>query len=209
MRTRLYAAGLFLLVLAIGAFAPLPAHAQDATLTYTPPTTYVDGRPLPTTEIAGYDARCSSFTPTGGTSGTCPIASGSVTGNVLTIKLSGTLPVSGGNACFQVRARSTKVADPSDWTSAVCKAFPGVPPGTPNNVTIAVVIGVDHSPVYRINADGTRGSAVLGFIEPNKPALAPVVFRYRSRDWCRVKPEDVKWWATAPTVNVAAACTRT
>jgi len=178
---------------------------QSAALSYTLPTTYSNGAALPVTAIAGFDAQCSSFTPTNGTAGACTIAGGSVTGAVTSIVLTGTISPTGGSACFQVRTRATN-GEVSTWTAPKCKTFAAVPPSEPGNVTVAVVIGVNTSPVFGVLADGSRSQAVAGFIAPDQKCGPIVRFTYRGKPYRDVDPNDVRWWNTARTTRVAGPC---
>lgn len=189
-----------LLVLSLPAFAQ-----QSAALSYTLPTTYATGGTMPASEIAGFEAQCASFTPTGGTAGACPIASASVAGAVTSVTLSGAIPASGGSACFQVRTKATYGVT-SDWTAPKCKTFDPLKPSPPGNVTVAVVISVNASPVFGVLADGSRSQAVAGFIAPDQPCGSVVRFTYRGKRYRDVDPAAVRWWNTAPTTRVAGPC---
>lgn len=185
--------------------APAALAQQVASISYTLPTTYTNGAALPATAIAGFDAQCSGFTPTNGTAGACAIAGASVTGAVTSIVLAGTIPPSGGSACFQVRTRATN-GEFSTWTAPKCKAFAAVPPGEPGNVTVAVVISVETSPVFGVLANGSRSSAVAGFVRAGRPCSGALAFNYRGRPYRYVDPNDVAWWNTSKTTRVAGPC---
>jgi hypothetical protein len=62
------------------------------------------------------------------------------------------------------------------------------------------------APAYRINADGSRGSAVLGFVPTGTACAGAPVYTYRGVSYARVPRETVKWWGTSPTDAVAAPC---
>lgn len=92
--------------------------------------------------------------------------------------------------------------------SASVSVVTRAPLPNPPVLTVAeVVAGINMAPLYRINADGTRGTVVLGFMPTGKACAGPVVYRYRGADYRR--PADLsaaKWWGSSPTPNVAAPC---
>jgi hypothetical protein len=47
-----------MLLVALLAFSPLVFAVGEKTFTFTPPTTYEDGTPLPQSKIASYDIEC-------------------------------------------------------------------------------------------------------------------------------------------------------
>lgn len=193
---------------AVLALLSLPAtvNADTGTISYTPPTAYTNGTALPASQISGFDAQCISFTPTGGTSGTCSFTPASVAGTATSITITVNVPSSGGSACFQVRAKTTN-GQVSSWADGdKCKVFTPLVPNPPGNVTVAVVVTINVVPAYKILADGTRSQAVAGFVPLGKPCVGSIVFIYRGKPYRRVAQADVKWWATAPAANVAAAC---
>lgn len=77
-------------------------------------------------------------------------------------------------------------------------------PPTAPVIVIAVVIGVDHSPVYTVLADGTRSNTVGGFAAVGTECTGPVLFRYRNRDYR--EPKKWKPWSTSVGRKVAVAC---
>lgn len=184
--------------------AAIPAQAATAGLTFTRPATYTDGTPLPAAEIASYNVRCSSFTPTGSTTpGSCPAVTpaslaGTATGGTLTL----TLPAGGGSACFQLQTVSTSGAT-SDWTAPACKTFAPLVPNPPANVTVAVVIGLNMAPAYSVTATG-RMSTLMGFVPLGRPC-GELLFTYRGTEFREVARADVAWWGST-TLRVAAAC---
>lgn len=116
--------------------------AAGASLTFTAPTTYADGSPLPASDIAQYDIDC-GFKAKGGTSYTPCVAlspallGATATGGALTF----TIPGVGGDACFKLRT-VTIGGGVSPWTDAKCKTFPGLTPNAPGNLTVTVTAGV-------------------------------------------------------------------
>lgn len=192
----------FLLALSMGL-----AHAQAATgsLSFTPPTQYENGAPLPASAITGYDVQCSAWTPAGGARGACTIfASVALAGNATGGTVTGTVPASGGVACWQIR---TKVgAVPSAWSPEACKTFAAVLPNPPSNVTVAQVSGVPVSVVFKITANGSRSATVAGFVPAGRPCTGPVVFSYRAQAYREVAWADVRAWNTTASGRVAGPC---
>ena len=133
-----------LAALAVSVLAFVVSRADAATgtvnLSWTNPTTYVDGTPLPAAAIAETQAYC-DFTPTGSTNAT-PCASaapaafaGSVSSGVQTF----TYPPQGGKACWYVRTRvGVAVSDPA--SPVACKDFAPIKPNAPSNVTVTVTL---------------------------------------------------------------------
>lgn len=75
-------------------------------------------------------------------------------------------------------------------------------------ITIAVVIGVDHSPVYRLTQAGKkdeRYSDACGYIPVGKTCSGTIVFRFRDKSFRRVSASDVKPWVDCGA-NVAGPC---
>lgn len=192
--------GLLLLV----AMSATEVAAANASLSFARPTQYTDGTALPPSEIASYNVRCASFTPTGGTSGACPTITpttlpGTATGGTITL----TIPSRGGAACFQVQTVAVSGAT-SDWSAQACKTFAPLTPNPPSNVTVAVVVGFNVSPVYSVTSSGAR-STFMGFAELGKACGSSVLFRYRGAEFREVQRADVGLWGST-TLRLAAAC---
>lgn len=171
------------------------AIAGTATVSWTNPTTNVDGSPIGT--ITGTRVEYGSCSGTAfGTKAGEQTASGAATSIVIT------LPA--GAYCF--RAYTQTAAGESAASNVASKVIPAPLPNPPTITTIAVVAGVDHVPAFRILADGTRSTTVAGFVPVGTACTGPVVFTYRSRSYRRVDPSAVKWWQTSPTSSIAAAC---
>lgn len=94
----------------------------------------------------------------------------------------------------------------SNAASRDATAPPPPQPGAPV-LTIAVVIGVDHAPVYSIINGDRRGPEVIGFVPVGAACSGKVVFRFREQSYRRVSCADVKRWAVECR-NPAAACAR-
>jgi hypothetical protein len=179
---------------------PLVAGAETATLSFTRPTTYTDGSPLPAAAITGYEFRCGAGTSAGVTCPTLTLG-GTATGGSMTL----TGPASGFTACFE--GRTLVAAGPGPYSAPpVCRSFPPLQPSPPGAITVAVVIGVNVAPAYTITTSGARSSAVAGFVDLGRPCIGSPVFTYRGKSYRRVASTDVRWWNTTPTANVAAPC---
>lgn len=182
------------------------AATGSGNVTLAPPTTRADGSPLAASEIASYNVRCSSFKPTGGTSGACTFTAlvipGDQTGGVIMVTFT-----ADGTACFEGQTVDTG-GRLSAWTGGsgtACKLLTVPKPGGPG-VTVAVVIGINVAPVYTFNDAGVRSQALAGLMAVGLPCKGAVVFNYRSRAWRRVNQADVGWWKTTATADVAAPC---
>lgn len=191
---------LFLLFVAGPAIA-----ASQATLSFTPPTQYTDGTAMPASAITGYDVQCSGWTPTGGARVACTqfaavVLAGNATGGVLT----GSIPGTGGTACFQVRTK-TALAD-SAWPNEKCKTFAPLIPNPPGNVTVAVVVGMNMTPVYKFTSTGKRSVEPAGYIPVGAECSGNVLFRYRGFSFRKVVMREEWFWETVPAANVAAPC---
>lgn len=85
---------------------------------------------------------------------------------------------------------------------------PVIQPGPVPITTIAVVIGLDHSPVYRLTLTGKKDERyhdACGYIPVGKTCSGPVAFTFRDKSFRRVNSSDVKLWVDCG-VNVAGPC---
>jgi hypothetical protein len=76
-------------------------------------------------------------------------------------------------------------------------------------ITVAVVVGMGHAPVYRLTQAGKRDerySDACGFIEVGKECEGPVVYRFRGASFRKVASSDVKNWGVTCGDNVVAPC---
>lgn len=182
-----------------------PVVAATGNLSYTRPTAYTDGTALPAGDIASYNVRCASFTPTGSTTPqACPAITptslpGTATGGTVTL----TIPAAGGSACFQLRTVVASGAT-SDWSNTACKTFAPATPNPPGNVTVAVVIGINMAPVYSVTAAG-KMSTLMGFADVGAPCGDARLFTYRGLPFHEVARENVRWWGSTK-LRVAAPC---
>lgn len=169
------------------------AYAGTATLTWTNPTTRTDGSAVAVAKNRIYRApTCTSVF----------VLLRETTGPVTTYVDSN---VPAGTYCWAVTALDS--AGLESGYATVLHVIPAAPPSPPTGLTVtAVVAGLNMSPAYRINADGTRGSVVLGFVPTGTSCTGSPVYSYRGVSYARVDPTQVRWWGTSPTPNVAAPC---
>jgi hypothetical protein len=76
-------------------------------------------------------------------------------------------------------------------------------------ITIAVVVGMDHSPVYRLTQAGVRDARyadACGYIPVGKECSGPVVYRFRDKSFRRVALADVKEWGVTCGDFAVAPC---
>jgi hypothetical protein len=189
------------IILAILALCATAAHAQtrvtnchSATpnnavcLDWTAPTTHADGMPivLPITYRVEQRIGTGAWTTT---------ASGI---SVRRLYLQNLAPGS-----YEFRGYATVSALESIASNVVGRsiASPPSPPGPPV-FTIAVVIGINHAPVYRVTQAGKRDARYVdacGYIEVGKPCHGNVMFDFRGAKFRRVADADVKPWGTVCT----------
>lgn len=96
---------------------------------------------------------------------------------------------------------------PTPAATFAATAPPPAPPNVPANFTIAVVIDLNHAPVYRVTQAGRRDARyadACGYIPVGKPCHGSVLFDFRGSKFRRVADADVKPWA--PTCSGAAPC---
>jgi len=175
--------------LLIALMLPFSAFAGTATLNWTAPTTNTDGSPI--TGALTYRVY------------------GALQGSTKALIGTGISPyvhtqVPTGTFCYAVTAVVAGIE--SAQTPEVCRVIPAPTPNPPTITAIAVVAGVVDNPVFKILADGSRSSAVAGFVSVGTACTGPVVFTYRGKSFRRVDPASVKWWNTTRTTEVAAAC---
>jgi hypothetical protein len=73
-------------------------------------------------------------------------------------------------------------------------------------VVVAIVPGLNMSPVFGITSTGTRGTTVLGFVPVGKPCTGSIVYSYRGQSYRRFTSTDAVWWQSTATANAAVAC---
>lgn len=101
-------------------------------------------------------------------------------------------------------AASLRVGTPGTPSSTASGSATVTITSQPVMRVVAVIAGVDHSPVFTVLSGGVRSATVGGMAAVGTECTGPVLFRYRSRDWYR--PATFKPWGVAATANVAAPC---
>jgi predicted phage tail protein len=98
----------------------------------------------------------------------------------------------------------------SDASNTATKDATAVSPPKPNPPAIQVaqvVVGVDHSPVYTVLANGDRSSTVAGMAEVGTACELPVLFTYRNRTYMKpVAWKREKGVSVPLTAIVGAPC---
>jgi len=185
------------------ALLPVVALAGTATATWTHPTTYVDGKPLPLSEITSTRVEWENYAVGGGF--------GTKTGEIVVPAPPATATINNlppGTFCFRSWTLATnglESINPSGtWSKGV--PAPASPPNPPTFVTISVVADANVAPAYKIMADGTRSATLAGFVPTGKACSGPVAFYYRGVPFRQVAASDVQWWGTTATTQVAASC---
>lgn len=173
---------------------PCTKVADDkAHLCWTPPVLYTSGSQIPAGTAITYTVQRQS--------GTAWL--NDATGVTASDWTSGVLQP--GAYLFRVSATvGTKTSGPSNTGSrTVDSPTPEAPV-----LTIAVVIGVGHAPVYRIVSGNARSDSVYGMVPVGRPCTGPVRFRYRGRGYRLVDVKPAELWGTTDARNLAAACGR-
>lgn len=179
-------------------FAITVANAATVNLTVIPPTLQVDGTSIPVSgagSITGYRWEYGSCVGT---------AFGTRGGETTSTTVSATFDLGPGSYCFRAFARN--VYGESAASPVVTRTINGSPPQPPTITTVAVVAGLNMAPLYRINADGSRGSVVLGFVPVGAKCIGSPVYTYRGKAYHKVDTSAAKWWGTTPTPMAAAPC---
>lgn len=191
------------LALALLALFASSAFAGSAVVSWTNPTQNVDGSSIP---ASGAGSLVSTRVEVGTCSGTAfgtRISEVVVPAPATSTTIDNLAP---GPHCFRAFSRNT-FGQESAASNVAAKTIPTPVPNPPTITTVAVVAGLNRAPLYRINADGSRGSVVLGFVPVGAECVGPVVYRYRGADYRRVSPSvAVQWWQTSPTTSAAAPC---
>lgn len=192
-----------LMVLVFIAFLALSnaVFAADATVTWANPTSNTDGTTIPATGAG-------SLTATRVEYGSCsaPNVFGTRAGEVSVPAPATTTTISGfapnTTSCFRAFARNT-YGQESAVSNIASKFFPAPIPNPPI-IAIAVVAGMQQTPVYSITAAG-KISTLMGFVDVGTACNGPALVTYRSRAFHEVARSDVKWWGST-SLRVAAPC---
>lgn len=183
------------------AFFMSKAEAQtwdENRLTWDAPTTCTNGQPISNCPVTGYRIeRAAVSTGPYVAIGTSQTASFTHTG------------AAAGVNCYKVYALSA--TGDSEASQHACKTnVEPTQPNPPTNIRFVtqVVEGMDHSPVYRLTATGTkdkRYSDACGYIPVKSQCEGNVLFSFRDKPFRKVNLADVKQWADCGT-SVAGPC---
>lgn len=157
------------------------SQAAVRTVSWTHPTTNVDGSALPLTQIT-------RTIVVWGASSTAMTNSKIVTGTAT----STTLDLVPGT--WFIGARTTANGNDSAVSNVVQVVIAQPTPNPPVVTVQAVVAGLNMAPAFKILSDGSRSSVIAGFVPVGTGCGGPVVFKYRKLDYRTVPREAVKWW---------------
>lgn len=182
------------IIVAVGLCLIIAGVSQAAVrnFSWTHPTANTDGSSLPLTQITG-------TVIVWGASSTAMTNSKVVTGT----STSTTLDLVPGT--WFVGAKTTANGNTSLTSNIVQVVIPQPTPNPPVLTVQAVVAGINMSPAFKVLADGSRSSAVAGFVPVGTVCSGPVLFTYRKLSYRSVSREAIAWWS--PTLApVAAPC---
>jgi hypothetical protein len=157
------------------------SHAAVRTVSWVHPTTNTDGSALPLTQITG-------TVIVWGASSTAMTNSKVIAGTAT----STTIDLSPGT--WFVGAKTTANGNTSVVSNIAQVVVPQPTPNPPVLSVQAVVAGLNMSPAFKILANGSRGSAVAGFVPVGTGCGGPVLFTYRKLGYRTVPRETVQWW---------------
>lgn len=177
-----------------------PAQAADATVSWTPPTTNVDGSTIP---ASGAGSIASTRVEYGSCSGT---AFGTKAGEVTALAPATSTTITGFAAgttsCFRAYARNTYGIE-SGPSSVQSKAFP-TPTPNPPVLAVPVIAGMLQTPAYSVTQAGKIGTFV-GFVDVGAQCKGQALFTYRGKAFREVQRADVKLWGST-SLRLAAPC---
>jgi hypothetical protein len=174
------------------------ANAADATLTWTHPTTFTDGTPIPATGTGAITATDLEY-------GLCNAAKNGfgATAVIVSVPAPATTRIvtglGNGSWCFHAR---TNAGAPSAWTGFVAKDVVLIP--NPPVLAVPVIAGMLQTPVYSVASTG-KMSTFVGFADVGTQCNGPVLFTYRSKAFREVARASVKLWGST-TLRLAAPC---
>lgn len=163
--------------------------SEVVTVTWTAPTAYVNGAPLPASDLHSYDIQCVAFTPTNGSPGPCPNGAGLLTvpGTATAASYDlGTVPPSGGLYELSARARVVSLAE-STWSNPAGKTYVAVPPSPPSGLT--AVEGIAYT--LRSNGSGARLGYVVGTVPKGTACGAEMLTRRGNKGYYEVPASAV------------------
>lgn len=119
------------------------AASGSGVISWTRPTTYVDGSTMPASAITGYRVVC-SITPTGASAPTaCTTSPATLNGGTNTSgTVTVTYPAIGARVCFRLVTLAGETE--SDPSGEACRDLAPVKPGAPTGVTVTVSISISQ-----------------------------------------------------------------
>lgn len=190
-----------LLGIVVGLLASGPALAAGLAVSWSAPVQNTDGTAVPPSGAGSIVSHRVEW-------GTC---SGAVFGTrlgeqvvpmpALTYTVADVGP---GVYCARVFARNTYGSE-STASNVGTKTVPAPTPNPPVLATVAVVAGMQQTPVYSVASNGKSLSALVGFIDVGKACGSTVLVTFRDQAFHEVDRADVQWWGST-TLRVAAPC---
>lgn len=170
-------------IVAVGLCLLLAGVSQAAvrTVSWIHPTNNTDGSVLPVAQITG-------TTVVWGTSATAMTNSKAVTGTATSTT------IDFGPGTWFVAARTNANGNSSVVSNVAQVVIPQPTPNPPIVTVQAVVAGLNMAPAFKILSNGSRSSAVAGFVPVGTGCGGPVVFTYRKLAYRTVPRDSVQWW---------------
>lgn len=185
---------------------PISALAGNADISWSLPTQNVDGSSLAVTGVDSLASTVIEYAQCASTAFTWPATPGAVTVAVPATARQITGLADGATWCF--RAKVVTVGGVfSAYTATASKTLPPLVPNAPGNFTVAVVLGMNMAPVYKLTATLKRSADPAGFIPVGLPCEGNVLFRFREVSFRKVAASDVQFWGVVPSDAIAAPCT--
>lgn len=175
------------------------ADAADVSVSWTPPSSNVDGSAIPATGVGSIASYRIEWGSCSGTAFGTLIGQRTVTAPATSAVVTGLAP---GSFCFRAFARNTYGAESA--ASNVAARTIDAPVPNPPIVAVAVVAGLSHAPVYSITAAG-KLSTLMGFVPVGTACARAPLLSYRGKAFHEVARADVQWWGST-TLRVAAPC---
>lgn len=187
-------------VIGICMMAAIPAHAEDATVSWTHPTTNVGGSAIPSTGAGSISSTRIEYGSCSGTAFGTKTGEVSVPAPASSTTITGLAPAS--TLCFRAYSRNTYGVE-SVSSAVVSKTFP---PPTPNPPVLAVpvIAGMLQTPAYSVTSAG-KISTLMGFVDVGAQCTGPALFTYRGKTFHEVPRASVKLWGST-SLRLAAPC---
>lgn len=199
LRAALVVIAVVVATIGIALMVAIPAHAADATVSWTPPTANTDGSAIPASGAG-------SLTGTRVEWGSCSGAAfGTAAGTVTVPAPAATTTITGlgvATYCFRAFARNSYGVE-SLASSVVSKTIPAPTPNPPV-LAVPVIAGMLQTPVYSVAANGNM-STFVGFTDVGAQCSGPVLFTYRTKQFREVPRASVKLWGST-SLRLAAPC---